>query len=122
MFDARNREVLGRQRSPGSGQLELHRPRRLDDGDAADAGLSVAEVAERAGVPIEGPQREERFWIDMLPNYVGMFDYTYRWLGGWLARYRAQLLAVEGVQFHPESILSEHGHAMLRNFLNLPRR
>jgi anthranilate synthase component II len=25
----------------------------------------------------------------------------------------------EGVQFHPESILSEHGHAMLRNFLEL---
>jgi anthranilate synthase component II len=24
---------------------------------------------------------------------------------------------MEGVQFHPESILSEHGHAMLRNFL-----
>ncbi len=24
-----------------------------------------------------------------------------------------------GVQFHPESIFSEHGHAMLRNFLNL---
>ena len=24
--------------------------------------------------------------------------------------------AVEGVQFHPESILSEHGHAMLQNF------
>jgi anthranilate synthase component 2 len=24
---------------------------------------------------------------------------------------------LEGVQFHPESILSEHGHSMLRNFL-----
>jgi anthranilate synthase component II len=28
---------------------------------------------------------------------------------------------LEGVQFHPESILSEHGHAMLRNFLNRGR-
>ena len=27
--------------------------------------------------------------------------------------------ALEGVQFHPESILSEHGHAMLRNFLTM---
>jgi len=26
---------------------------------------------------------------------------------------------LEGVQFHPESILSEHGHAMLRNFLKM---
>jgi anthranilate synthase component II len=30
---------------------------------------------------------------------------------------RHRKLAVEGVQFHPESILTEHGHALLRNFL-----
>jgi anthranilate synthase component 2 len=29
-------------------------------------------------------------------------------------------LALHGVQFHPESILSEHGHAMLKNFLDHP--
>jgi anthranilate synthase component 2 len=28
---------------------------------------------------------------------------------------------LEGVQFHPESILSEHGHAMLRNFLQMSK-
>ena len=30
-------------------------------------------------------------------------------------RHREKL--IEGVQFHPESILTEHGHAMLKNFL-----
>ena len=30
---------------------------------------------------------------------------------------RHRKLAVEGVQFHPESILTQHGHALLRNFL-----
>ena len=30
---------------------------------------------------------------------------------------RHKTLAVEGVQFHPESILTEHGHDMLANFL-----
>lgn len=30
---------------------------------------------------------------------------------------RHRELAVQGVQFHPESILTEHGHAMLKNFL-----
>lgn len=31
---------------------------------------------------------------------------------------RHKELDIEGVQFHPESILTEHGHDMLRNFLN----
>lgn len=30
---------------------------------------------------------------------------------------RHKTLQIEGVQFHPESIKSEHGHAMLKNFL-----
>ena len=31
---------------------------------------------------------------------------------------RHRTLAVEGVQFHPESVLTEHGHALLKNFLH----
>ena len=33
--------------------------------------------------------------------------------------FRHQSVPVHGVQFHPESVASEHGHALLRNFLEL---
>jgi anthranilate synthase component 2 len=32
---------------------------------------------------------------------------------------RHKTLAIEGVQFHPESILTEHGHDLLANFLKM---
>ena len=41
------------------------------------------------------------------------------WLDdGTIMGLRHRTLPIEGVQFHPESIASEHGHAMLRTFLD----
>jgi len=34
---------------------------------------------------------------------------------------RHRALNIEGVQFHPESILTQHGHDLLRNFLHVQR-
>lgn len=50
----------------------------------------VADRSQLLGDDPFGPEVTERLrkahvdWLDMLPNYVGMFDYTYRWLGQWL--------------------------------------
>ncbi len=35
---------------------------------------------------------------------------------------RHKEMSIEGVQFHPESIMSEHGHALLKNFLDAPNK
>lgn len=53
---------------------------------------------ERASCP---PELEVTAWTD----------------DGEIMGLRHKTLDVEGVQFHPESILTEHGHAMLKNFL-----
>ena len=46
---------------------------------------------------------------------------TARTEDGCIMGLRHRALPVFGVQFHPESIASEHGHALLRNFLDLAR-
>lgn len=56
---------------------------------------------------------------DSLPDCLELTAWTATADGGVdeVMGFRHRELAVEGVQFHPESILSEHGHAMLRTFL-----
>ena len=51
---------------------------------------------------------------EMLPDCLEVTAWT---ADGEIMGMRHKKLDVEGVQFHPESILTEHGHAMLKNFL-----
>ncbi|MDB5744091.1 MAG: anthranilate synthase, component [Polaromonas sp.] len=46
-----------------------------------------------------------------------VLDVTARTDDGEIMGVRHRELPIQGVQFHPESILTEHGHAMLKNFL-----
>jgi anthranilate synthase/aminodeoxychorismate synthase-like glutamine amidotransferase len=53
---------------------------------------------------------------DSVPDCLEITAYT---MEGEVMGLRHRSLKVEGVQFHPESILSEHGHCLLQNFLTL---
>lgn len=52
------------------------------------------------------------------PSLPGCFEVTAWTDDDEIMAIRHLDLAVEGVQFHPESILTQHGHALLQNFLD----
>lgn len=60
---------------------------------------------------------------DSLPDELAMTAWTQNDDGSVdeIMGVKHKTLAVEGVQFHPESILTDHGHQLLDNFLQLYR-
>ncbi|MCE5233530.1 MAG: aminodeoxychorismate/anthranilate synthase component II [Mizugakiibacter sp.] len=59
---------------------------------------------------------------DSLPDCLEVTAWTERAAGSIdeIMGLRHKTLPIEGVQFHPESILTQHGHDLLRNFLDRP--
>ena len=52
---------------------------------------------------------------ETIPNILTV---TARSTDGVVMGVRHRVLDIEGVQFHPESILTEHGHDLVKNFLS----
>jgi anthranilate synthase/aminodeoxychorismate synthase-like glutamine amidotransferase len=69
-----------------------------------------------AGLP--EPLEATRYHSLVVENVPDVLEVTARTDDGIVMGLRHRELDVEGVQFHPESILTVAGHAMLRNFLD----
>jgi anthranilate synthase component 2 len=75
-----------------------------------------------AGVP--SPFKATRYHSLVVdrPSLPPVFEVTAWTEDGLIMGLAHRDLTIHGVQFHPESIASEHGHHLLRNFLDLARR
>ncbi|MBI1396430.1 MAG: MBL fold metallo-hydrolase [Betaproteobacteria bacterium] len=79
----------------------------------------TAELAARLGIPVEGPQHEDAFWIDQLPEQGRMFGFPRlsaftpdRWLeGGDTVRFGEQEMTVRFCPGHtPGHVIFFHPH------------
>ena len=79
--------------------------------------ISTTQQGVFAGLPQQFTVNRYHSLAIEKPSCPDVLEVT-AWTGdGEIMGVRHKTLAIEGVQFHPESILTEHGHAMLKNFL-----
>ncbi len=81
--------------------------------------MSTAGVGVFSGLPSKYTvNRYHSLAIDR-ESFPGQLEITAWCDDGEIMGVRHKEVYVQGVQFHPESILTEHGHALLNNFMNL---
>jgi len=86
-------------------------------GIATDADIITGEDRLFQGLPTQFKVGRYHSWVvtpDTMPEEL---EITARDANGQVLALRHRKYDVRGVQFHPESILTEHGHQMLKNWL-----
>jgi len=106
---------LGHQSIGAAFGARIVRARQLMHGKTSD--ITTTQQGVFAGLP-------ERFTVNRYHSLAieraschDVLQVTAWTDDGEIMGVRHRDLPIQGVQFHPESILTEHGHAMLRNFL-----
>ncbi|UOQ50995.1 anthranilate synthase component II [Hymenobacter cellulosivorans] len=86
-------------------------------GIATDADIVAGEDRLFNGLPERFKVGRYHSWVVTPEGFPEELEITARDLNGQILAFRHRQYDVRGVQFHPESILTEHGHQMLRNWL-----
>ena len=108
---------LGHQGLAESFGAELYNIPVVLHGVANEAEVTVADERLFTGLPGKFQVGRYHSWAVRPESMPAMLEVTARDANGEVLAFRHREFDVRGVQFHPESILSEHGAKMLENWL-----
>ncbi|MCB2379111.1 aminodeoxychorismate/anthranilate synthase component II [Hymenobacter sp. BT635] len=96
---------------------ELYNLPAVLHGIATDADIVAGDDRLFNGLPERFKVGRYHSWVVTPENFPEELEVTARDTNGQILALRHRNYDVRGVQFHPESILTEHGHQMLKNWL-----
>ncbi|MFD2720039.1 anthranilate synthase component II [Hymenobacter monticola] len=109
---------LGHQGLAESFGAELYNIPAVLHGVANEAEVTVADERLFAGLPEKFQVGRYHSWAVRPESMPSTLEVTARDTNGEVLAFRHREFDVRGVQFHPESILTEHGAQMLENWLS----
>ncbi|MBC6989102.1 anthranilate synthase component II [Hymenobacter sp. BT491] len=108
---------LGHQGIAESFGAQLYNLPAVLHGIATDADIITSEDRLFQGLPQQFRVGRYHSWVVSPDTFPEELEITARDANGQVLALRHRQYDVRGVQFHPESILTEHGHQMLKNWL-----
>jgi anthranilate synthase component 2 len=108
---------LGHQGIAEAFGAELYNLPAVLHGIATDADVLTPDERLFAGLPAQFKVGRYHSWVVTPESMPAALEITAQDANGQILAFRHRDYDVRGVQFHPESILTEHGHQMLKNWL-----